>query len=368
MNLGSEEHPAALSRPQLPPDLANELWKPKLPSDFRSELWQRYAAQQKRKLEEAGPVRHYSSEIPTEDYTSFTTHLKSSTKILALFGAGLSAASGIPTFRGAGGFWREYDCMTLATPGAFERDPALVWQFYSYRRHCALQAEPNRAHIALAELAKKKPEFLAISQNIDGLCQRANHPPENIQTVHGSLFSNKCTVCAYVENDNLKDPLVPAFALPEDVDPSDARFPLKDIPVEDLPRCPECTALLRPNVVWFGESLPQDALDRIDGWMDGNGAADGNRIDLMLVVGTSALVYPAAGYIHSARARGARIAVFNMEDPTEEGPTSSVKDGDWLFRGDAATLLPALLKEVIGEIPPATRLVPPSLLSPGVIF
>ncbi|KAF7348659.1 NAD-dependent histone deacetylase silent information regulator Sir2 [Mycena venus] len=230
--------------------------RPQLPPNFANELWQRFASEQKRKLAETAGTQPSSSEISAGDYAAFTTHLKSATRILALFGAGLSAASGIPTFRGAGGFWREYDCMTLATPSAFAKDPALVWQFYSYRRHCSLNAKPNKAHIALAELAKRKPEFFAISQNIDGLCQRAGHPPENIQAIHGSLFSNRCTKCHYVENDNFKDPLVPAFALPDDVDLADAKFPLKSIPIEDLPRCPDCGGLLRPNVVWFGESLP----------------------------------------------------------------------------------------------------------------
>lgn len=183
-----------------------------------------------------------------------------------------------------------------------------------------------------------------------GLCQRAGHPAENIQAVHGSLFSNRCTECPYVENDNFTDPLVPAFALSDNVDLADARFPLKKIAVEDLPRCPACTALLRPNVVWFGESLPQDAVDRIDGWIGGD-AADESRIDLMLVVGTSALVYPAAGYVHTARARGARIAVFNMEEPTEEGATSRLREGDWFFKGDASIILPELLKEDIGAVP-----------------
>jgi hypothetical protein len=142
--------------------------RPQLPSNFANELWQRYAAQQKRTMPKA-TAQPSSAEVSLEDYTSFTAHLKSSTRILALFGAGLSAASGIPTFRGSGGFWREYDCMTLATPSAFSKDPALVWQFYSYRRHCALRATPNKAHLALAELAKKKPDFFAISQNVDGM-------------------------------------------------------------------------------------------------------------------------------------------------------------------------------------------------------
>lgn len=106
---------------------------------------------------------------PAADLESFSRHLQSSTRILALLGAGLSASSGLPTFRGAGGLWRNHEATTLATPGAFARDPGLVWQFYSYRRHMALQAEPNKAHYALAELAKKKPEFITLSQNVDGM-------------------------------------------------------------------------------------------------------------------------------------------------------------------------------------------------------
>ena len=105
---------------------------------------------------------------PAADMESFRICLKSSNRILALLGAGLSAASGLPTFRGAGGLWRNHDAVNLATPEAFEEDPALVWQFYSYRRHMALQAKPNRAHYALAELAKRNKNFITLSQNVDG--------------------------------------------------------------------------------------------------------------------------------------------------------------------------------------------------------
>ena len=107
--------------------------------------------------------------ISPADLESFSSHLSSSTKILALLGAGLSAASGLPTFRGAGGLWRSHDAMSLATPEAFDRNPGLVWQFYSYRRHMALRAKPNPAHFALAELAKRKSGFLTLSQNVDGI-------------------------------------------------------------------------------------------------------------------------------------------------------------------------------------------------------
>jgi len=110
-----------------------------------------------------------TSSIPQADLESFSSHLRSSRRVLALLGAGLSAASGLPTFRGAGGLWRSHDAVSLATPEAFSRDPGLVWQFYSYRRHMALQAQPNPAHYALAELAKRNRNFVTLSQNVDGI-------------------------------------------------------------------------------------------------------------------------------------------------------------------------------------------------------
>lgn len=109
-----------------------------------------------------------TSSIPQADLESFSSHIKSSRRVLALLGAGLSAASGLPTFRGAGGLWRSHDAVSLATPEAFSKDPGLVWQFYSYRRHMALQAQPNPAHYALAELAKRNRNFVTLSQNVDG--------------------------------------------------------------------------------------------------------------------------------------------------------------------------------------------------------
>lgn len=108
------------------------------------------------------------NKVPAKDRDSFIEHLQKSNRILALCGAGLSASSGLPTFRGAGGIWRNHEATSLATPEAFEADPALVWQFYSYRRHMALNANPNPAHYALAELARKRPKFVTLSQNVDG--------------------------------------------------------------------------------------------------------------------------------------------------------------------------------------------------------
>lgn len=110
-----------------------------------------------------------SSVIPAADLRSFTDYLKRSRRVIALLGAGISASSGLPTFRGAGGLWRTYDATDLATPEAFEANPDLVWQFYSYRRHMALKAQPNRAHYALAELARRNKDFITLTQNVDGM-------------------------------------------------------------------------------------------------------------------------------------------------------------------------------------------------------
>ncbi|KAL9593920.1 MAG: hypothetical protein Q9219_007316 [cf. Caloplaca sp. 3 TL-2023] len=307
--------------------------------------------------------------IPLDDYTSFATCLKHSTRILALLGAGLSAASGIPTFRGPGGFWREHDATKLATPEAFEKDPSLIWQFYSYRRHAALKASPNRAHVALAKLAEKK-SFLAINQNIDGdphpmflarmlqsdaenlilgLSQRAQHSTSSLLPIHGSLFDIKCSnpQCSYISVDDSTDPIVPSLSISEEHDISNPRFPISSIPVSSLPHCPQCASLLRPAVVWFGEQVPFSAREQIHTWLDKG------PVDLMLVIGTSATVWPASIYIHCARLAGARIAVFNTEEANPELDDESQKltQRDWFFKGDAAAVIPDVLKEVIGLIP-----------------
>ncbi|GES64358.1 SIR2 family histone deacetylase [Aspergillus terreus] len=318
-----------------------------------------------------------SSVVPAADLRSFTDYLKRSRRVIALLGAGISASSGLPTFRGAGGLWRTYEATDLATPEAFEANPDLVWQFYSYRRHMALKAQPNRAHHALAELARRNKDFITLTQNVDGLSQRAQHPSEQLHLLHGSLFTVKCTsfYCNYSRHDDFTDPIVPALAIPrnlpepkpstddntgeeasrslynalgiaegEEIDISDDRVPLPGLSTDVLPQCPECKeGLLRPGVVWFGESLPTHTLDTVDNWLRSG------PVDLILVIGTSARVYPAAGYVDKARARGARVAVVNM-DPNDVG-SSGLKAGDWFFKGDAGTIVPEILKGVIGEIP-----------------
>ncbi|KAL8872827.1 MAG: hypothetical protein Q9174_001605 [Haloplaca sp. 1 TL-2023] len=319
--------------------------KPTAASKHALALQKKYAKQQNRKIR-SGLLPASNLDIDLEDYASFVSHLQSSTRVLALLGAGLSAASGIPTFRGAGGFWREHNAMDLASPEAFEKDPALLWQFYNYRRHMALKAIPNKAHISLAKLAAKKPDFLAISQNIDGLSERAKHPAANLQTLHGSLFNVRCSnvQCKYTLEDDFRDPIVPALQIPEEHDISSTKFPLKDIPHSELPTCPQCQSLLRPAVVWFGEPLAMSARDRIHSWLDIG------KVDLMLVIGTSATVWPAANYIYAARLAGARIAVFNMEDPDDEDGSGGMREEGWFFKGDASEIVPELTKEVIGPV------------------
>lgn len=199
----------------------------------------------------------------------------------------------------------------------------------------ALQALPNAAHYALAELARRMPGFITLSQNVDGLSQRAGHPRDNLQLLHGTLFEVKCTDpgCGYAA-ENFVGPITPALDIPTPRNPesamqdiSDATVPLPDIPPEGLPHCPRCTeSLLRPNVVWFGEQLPVAVLDRLDEYLN-----ESDHIDLIMVIGTGAKVYPAAGYIDHARYRSAKVCVINM-DPNDV-PPGGWKKGDWFFQG-----------------------------------
>ncbi|KAF0323424.1 sir2 family histone [Colletotrichum asianum] len=285
------------------------------------------------------------------DVEEFHKVLKSSKRILALCGAGLSASSGLPTFRGAGGLWRNHDATSLATMNAFRNDPGLVWLFYAYRRHMALTVKPNPAHYALAALAERNPDFLCLTQNVDDLSPRAGHNVEQLRRLHGSLFDIKCAKCDYVERNNTADPLCPALA-PASVDVKDPNetLPLLDpkkklpkIEDADLPHCPSCKeGLLRPGVVWFGESLDAGMLDGVDAWIEKG------KVDLMLVIGTSAQVWPAAGYILKAHKAGARVCTVNPE-AEDKDQMPKVKPGDFVFGRDAAEVLPLLLEPVIGK-------------------
>lgn len=178
-------------------------------------------------------------------------------RIVVFTGAGVSADSGIPTFRGAGGLWRNFRSEDLATPEAFARDPRLVWEWYEWRRGLVRNAQPNAAHFAIARLKRA----VVITQNVDALHARAGS--RDIIELHGNLFRVRCT---------------------RERTTRDALDAFDDIP----PRC-ECGALLRPDVVWFGEMLPQAAIERA--------SVEISESDLLLVIGTSGVVYPAAGLV-----------------------------------------------------------------------
>ncbi|XP_062858246.1 NAD-dependent protein deacylase sirtuin-5, mitochondrial isoform X2 [Trichomycterus rosablanca] len=251
-------------------------------------------------------IKHkYSLLYISVNLAKFRKDFAKAKHIAIITGAGVSAESGVPTFRGAGGFWRKWQAQDLATPGAFSRDPSLVWEFYHYRREVMGSKDPNAAHLAIAEceafLSQQGRSVVVITQNIDELHHRAGS--RNVLEIHGSLFKTRCTSCDEVKA-NYKSPICPALEGKGAPDPKaqDAR-----IPVKDLPRCENqgCGGLLRPHVVWFGESLDPDVLTRVDQELD--------KCDLCLVVGTSSIVYPAAMFAPQVAARGVPVAEFNME-------------------------------------------------------
>ncbi len=229
--------------------------------------------------------------------------LRDAERVTILTGAGISAESGVPTFRGEGGLWRSYRAEELATPEAFARDPKLVWEWYDYRRQLVSKAEPNAGHRALVELENLVPSFLLITQNVDNLHQRAGS--RAVCELHGNLFRARCTA--------------------EGTTRADLPTPLSEIP----PVC-ECGALLRPDIVWFGESLPVDVL--------ATAGREAHHSNVMFVVGTSAVVYPAAALPERAASGGAFVVEVNVD----RTPISSMVDVTLL--GSAADILPAILE------------------------
>jgi len=228
--------------------------------------------------------------------------LREASSVAVLTGAGISAESGIPTFRGAGGLWRQSRAEELATPQAFARDPRLVWEWYDWRRGLIAQAEPNPGHRALAELESRIPRFTLITQNVDGLHDRAGS--RNLLKVHGDIWEVRCQACGRQRRDD--------------------RVPLPELP----PRC-ECGGIERPGVVWFGEPLPSDVWDRAE--------RAARQAQVFIVAGTSAVVYPAAGLAPLARAAGAKLIEVNLEE------TPFSEEVDCSLRGRAGELLPQLI-------------------------
>jgi len=222
--------------------------------------------------------------------------------IAVLTGAGISAESGVPTFRGPGGLWRDDRPEDLATPEAFERDPRLVWEWYDWRRRKIAPAKPNLGHYALVTLEKRAPDLTLITQNVDGLHALAGSL--NLLEIHGSLWRTRCCTCREIHENR--------------------EAPLREIP----PRC-FCEGLLRPDVVWFGEPLPLDLVRRSTRAIEG--------CDLMLVIGTPGVVQPAASMALMALERGVPVVEINAE------PTPLTERATLALQGKSGELLPRLI-------------------------
>jgi NAD-dependent deacetylase len=212
------------------------------------------------------------------DTEELITRLRSARAVTVLTGAGVSSASGIPTFRGEDGLWRKYRAEDLATPEAFAMDPKLVWEWYDWRRTLIAGCSPNAAHQVLAKWSTR-PGFTLVTQNVDGLHERAG--TANVIRFHGSIWELRCAAeCG---------------AAPWE----DRSAPLSSLP----PACPSCGGIARPGVVWFGENIDPDVLERA--------SAAAARADVFLSVGTSSQVFPAAGLLHHAKRHGAFTVEIN---------------------------------------------------------
>lgn len=233
-------------------------------------------------------------------------------RVFVITGAGISAESGIPTFRGAGGLWRNFNAAQLATEDAFRRDPQLVWTWYRERRRGIREAQPNAAHVAVTQLAARARDFLLLTQNVDDLHARATWrgrglKPDQLVRIHGDIFITRCSSCDFRERD----------------------FTHEETAVR---KCPRCGAPLRPGVVWFGESLPQSEVQRVQEFLSRG------PCDLTLVIGTTALFPYIVQWALDARdAHGELIEINPEQTPISEYATQTLRE-------PAATALPRLLR------------------------
>ncbi len=235
--------------------------------------------------------------------------LKNAQKVVVLTGAGISAESGIPTFRGKDGLWKKFRAEDLATPEAFQKNPSLVWQWYQYRQELILKCQPNPAHKTIALMEQYfKDNFSLITQNVDNLHQRAGS--KRVIEFHGNIFKTRCTKC-------------------------NKQFLYGEYENTPLPRCPNCNGLLRPNVVWFGESLDPNILYKA--------FTLSSETDLFFAIGTSGVVYPAASLPEIAKSSKAKVIEVNIE----KTPISYIADE--ILLGKAGEILPKLWDNFINE-------------------
>ena len=258
-------------------------------------------------------------------------------RVLVLTGAGVSAESGIPTFRGKDGYWRNLDPAKLATPEAFARDPQLVWEWYRERRERIRNARPNAAHEAIARLAQRADEFLLVTQNVDDLHARAGILAQRMVQIHGDIFVTRCSRCDFSYGGRGCSPEPPGACV---VQPTNRR--LRSIAATSerdlsVPTCPKCQALMRPGVVWFGEQLARNELDRVENFLD-DGACD-----VVIVAGTTATF----GYIIDWALRGSRDGGELIEVNPEETPLS--RFATRLVGEPDAIALPRIVDEVLAE-------------------
>jgi NAD-dependent deacetylase len=235
-------------------------------------------------------------------------------RITVLTGAGVSAASGVPTFRGADGLWKNFRPEALATAEAFGRDPNLVWEWYAWRRFRIATCDPNAAHLVLADWSVRFPNFKLITQNVDGLHESAfakatarQAGPNDVIRLHGSIWEVSCWQGCSTSPKRWRDDTVT----------------FKEMP----PRCPYCGGLIRPGVVWFGETLDTSVVSQ---------AMDAMKCDVFMTIGTSAVVYPAAGFLEQAKANGA----FTVEINPEATPATPMVD--LALAGGAEVVLPQI--------------------------
>ncbi len=239
---------------------------------------------------------------PQKDIEFLRDKLAGAARVVVLTGAGISAESGVPTFRGKDGLWKQYRAMDLATPEAFQRDARLVWEFYNWRRELLQPLKPNAAHRALVELEQRSPGFTLITQNIDGLHQAAGS--HNVLELHGNIWWVRCTGCG-------------------------VRYEDRTVPLPELPRCRSCEGLLRPHVVWFGEMLESRILEQAFAALE--------KAEVMLVIGTSGTVQPAASMGMAAKRAGAVVAEINLDATPYSGAYHVT------LSGKAGELVPLLL-------------------------